>query len=163
MPEIKQGTVTVTLPDHIQLAPSAGSLSVDEVRRLPKTRKSLGLVCSAVAAAIRKNPERLCPHGVDPDRLEAMGRAAEDMTGVVVDLKAATLRAAQGDLLLGAEAHDVLRRVMAFVRSQEKFDPHVADLVPQLVSYFSRKVSAQADKVPAQIDEIPARADQSAA
>jgi len=31
--------------------------------------------------------------------------------------------------------------VLAFVRSEEKFDPRIAGLVPELIEYFSRRPS----------------------
>ena len=86
-----------------------------------------------------KDPERLAPHGVDKVRLTKLGEMAENIDNVIVDVEAITVRLKQANLLIDAEAHEELRKVLAFVRSQEKFDARILDLVPQLISYFSKK------------------------
>ncbi len=145
MSEFTQGSVTVHMPDELTLPEKAGRLSVTEVRRLPKARKNVIFVCEAVAAAMRKNPDRLCPHGVTADDLETSGRMVELMNSLVTDLETTMRVISQSDLLLGAEAHEMLRKVLAFVRSQETFDPRLTDLVPDLIDYFSRKPSHQVE------------------
>lgn len=138
MNEIKQGCVTVAVGDHIPVPPEAGSLSAIEVRRTIKAYKNLGKACAAVADAMTKNPERLAPYGVDARKLAELGRAAVDMDSAVTDVEAAAVRVRQADLILSSQAHDMLRRVLTFVRGQQKFDPRIGDLVPDLLDYFSK-------------------------
>jgi hypothetical protein len=139
MAELRQGDVTVTIPDHITIPPKAGSLSPDDSQRLTKARKGVGLTCESTAEVMKKNPERLAVPQVTPDSLAASGRVAEDIDGVIGDVETLLLILKQANSLLDAEAHNNLRRVLAFVRGQEKFDPHLADLVPALIAYFSRE------------------------
>ncbi len=137
MTEIKQGTVTVVLPDDIQIPEQAGELTSKDMQRLAKARRGIGLTCEATAAAIGKDQARLAIPGVDAATLRAAGKAAEDIDLYITDLEVILGRLKQANLLLDAEAHLMLRKCLAHVRSQEKFDPQLSALVPQLESYFA--------------------------
>ncbi|MDD5310076.1 MAG: hypothetical protein PHU25_22390 [Deltaproteobacteria bacterium] len=141
MPEIKEGTVTIALPDFVAIPPEAGRLSHAQVLRLPKARKGVSPVCTIVADAMRKNPERLRPANVTAEDLDALARETEAVSGMSTDVRAAALRVSQVEIIVNARAHDALRRVLAFVRSEEKFDPRLSGLVPELIEYFSRRAS----------------------
>ena len=54
MSEMKQGNVTISIPDTIEISEKAGEMSPDEVRRMPKARRGVGLACEATAAAMKK-------------------------------------------------------------------------------------------------------------
>jgi hypothetical protein len=137
MPSITQGSVTVQIPDHIPLPERAGKLSVEELRRFETARRGIGLVAEQMAEAMKKHPERLTPPGVDPAALAASGKAAEDIDTVIDDLDALLMVLKQANRILDADANQQLRRVLAFVRAQEKFDPTLPSLVPTLVGYFA--------------------------
>jgi hypothetical protein len=141
MPEIKEGTVTITLPEFFSIPPEAGRLSHAQVQRLPKARRGLSLACAVVADAMRKNPGRLCPANVKAEDLEVLGRDAEAAASARTDVRTAALRVSQVEAIANARAHEALRRVLAFVRSEEKFDPRLAGLVPELIEYFSCRPS----------------------
>ncbi len=145
MSSFTQGCITIDLPETLTLPEKAGKLTVAEVRRLPKPRSSLPLVCDAVAESMRKNPDRLCPHGVTADGLQAAGSFAELINGIVTDLSTTMSVISQSDVILSAEAHVGLRKVLAFVRGQEKFDPRIANLVPELIDYFSHRSSGRVE------------------
>ena len=137
MTDIMQGTVTVSIPEGITIPERAGTLSPDEVQRLPRARHGVGLTCEATADAMAKNADRLCPHNVDANSLIEKGKMAEAIDRVIVDTENALTKLKQANLILDADAHEALRKVLAFVRGQEKFDPRITDLVPALESYFS--------------------------
>jgi len=137
--EIKQGSVALVLPPGVEFDPRAGTLSVDDIRRMSKARSGVGLTCEATAEAMRKYPDRLAVPGVVPDELEKRGFVADAIDGVIADLEVLKLQATQGNFLADSSAHDGLRRVLAFVRAQEKFDKTITALVPQLISYFSNE------------------------
>jgi hypothetical protein len=139
MSELKQGSVSVQLPLHIELLPQAGKLTTEEVRTYEKARRGLGLACEQTAEAMRKNPERLPVVGISPDELQNHGKQAEDIDAVINDLENVLVIVKQNNLLLDARANQALRRVLAFVRSMEKFDPQLASLVPHLINYFSNR------------------------
>jgi hypothetical protein len=140
--EIKQGSVVVQLPIHIELLPQAGKLSAEEMRASEKARRGVGLACEQTAEAMRKNPERFQVVGISPDSLQSYGRQAEDIDSVIVDLETVLGILKQNNTLLDARAHQSLRRVLAYVRSMEKFDPKLAALVPHLIAYFAKRGQA---------------------
>jgi hypothetical protein len=140
--------VTVNIPEGIEIPQRAGKLSQAEMQRLPKARKGVGVACEITADAIRKNPARLKPNNVDPDRLEALGRMAEQIDGVIVDTETLLVRLRQANTLLDAEAHESLRRVLAFIRGESKFDPRIKDLVPHLLAYFSKERAPKTEPTP---------------
>jgi hypothetical protein len=119
------------------------------MRRLPEARRGVGVACETTADAIRKNPDRLKPHNVAADRLAEIGRMAEQIDTVIVDTEAALIRLKQANTLIDAEAHESLRRVLGFVRAEEKFDARLTDLVPHLIAYFANERTAKAETTPA--------------
>lgn len=137
MGEFNHGVVALKYPDTFTLPADAGSLSLQAARRLAKARRGIGLACDMTAQAMAKFPERLAVPGIDADALRQDGAAAEAIDGTIADLETALMYFKQGNLILDAKAHTELRKVLAFVRSQEKFDPRLADLVPHLVAYFA--------------------------
>ena len=144
MAELREGSVSVTLPDSLSIPEKAGKLSKTEVKRIPKARKGLGLACQATAKAMTTNPTRLNVNGVTPEALTAAGEAADGIDSHVTDAENITLTLKQANLILDAAAHTFLRRVLAHVRNEEKLgDPHIADLVPTLIEYFSHETDAE--------------------
>ena len=137
MATLTQGTVSITHPDHIHIPPEAGKLSAEQIAALEKPRRGLGLACEKTAEAMKKYPDRLTVKDVDPVELARDGRAAEDIDTVISDVEALLLRLKQANNLLDEKAHRELRKVLAYVRGQEKFDRGIVDLVPILVAYFS--------------------------
>ena len=137
MGEFNHGVVALKYPDTFTLPAESGTLSIEAARRLPKARRGIGLACEMTSQAMTKFPERLAVPGVAPDALRQNGDAAESIDGTIADVEAVLLHLKQGNLILDAKAHTELRKVLAFVRSQEKFDPHLAELVPHLIAYFA--------------------------
>jgi hypothetical protein len=135
MAELTKGTVTVKYDDGIKVPPEAGTLSITDIRRLEKTRRGVGVASLATAEAIRKRPD-LAPKGVTADELEDQGRQADAIDFVIVDLEGILHQLKQANLMIDAKANEMLRKVLANVRSQEKFDASVTKDVPHLISYF---------------------------
>lgn len=137
MGKLKLGTVTVAYPDDIELPEKAGKMAPEEVGRLEKPRRGIGLACEKTAEAMIKNTGRVTVSGVDPDALVTAGRMAEDIDVVIADVEHVLMTLKQGNALLDSNAHLMLRKVLAAVRAAEKFDPKVADLFPHLTAYFA--------------------------
>jgi len=135
--KLKQGSVTLTSTETIAFPEKAGKMTVEEVGRLEKPRRGLGVTCEKSADALRKNTDRITVPGVDPAALEAAGEAAENIDGVIADVEHLLMFLKQANALLDSHAHRELRKVLAAVRSQEKFDPKLADLFPHLIAYFA--------------------------
>lgn len=149
MGKLKQGVVTVAFPDDIDLPEKAGQLSAVELSRIEKARRGIGLTCARTAEAMTKNAERLSVPGVDPDELAEAGRMAEAIDVVIGDVEQVLMVLKQGNVLLDGHAQRELRKVLAAVRSQEKFDPKLAELFGDLVSYFASSRPGGAAPAPA--------------
>ena len=69
---------------------------------------------------------------------------SDQIDTVIVDMEVLLVKMKQAGTLIDAAAHEDLRKVLAFVRGQEKFDPRVVDLVPHLIEYFSTTRNSKA-------------------
>lgn len=138
MSTLNEGTVTIQLPEYIQIPADAGTLSTKDMQRMVKARTGIGLACEMTAQAMRQNPTRLNVPEVNPDELERMGKMAEGMDLILNDLDVLREICRQANLIIDSDTHNMLRRVLAFVRSQEKFDRTLSTLVPQLEVYFGK-------------------------
>lgn len=149
MGKLKQGTVTVVYPDSISLPEKAGKLSADEVARVEKARRGVGLTCEKTAEALKKYKDRVKGSDVDPAKLEEAGAMAEDIDVTIADVEHALMVLKQANILLDGDAHRMLRKVLAAVRSAEKFDPKVTELFPHLIGYFASNRGAGGNPAPA--------------
>jgi hypothetical protein len=142
MAEKTHGNVTITYGDHIQIPDEAGTLASTDLARLEKARRGVGITAVLTAAALRKQPD-LAPKGVTADELEALGKQADDLDLVISDLESLLGTMKQANLLIDSKTHESLRKVLANVRSLEKFNAGVVDDVPQLVAYFKNTRAAK--------------------
>jgi hypothetical protein len=154
MAEVKHGTVSVTVADALAPPPKAGNLSAEEVKRLPKARRGIGLACEQTADAIEKlGPKFTLPAGVTAASLRTMGSRAEDIDQVITDLEVVLATLKQANLMFDAEAWEQIRKVNDQVKAQAKHDPELLAPFKALVDYFARghhaQVAAPAPAVPA--------------
>jgi len=131
-----QGIVVISLPDHIQIPAEAGKLTSEELNRKAKPRLGIGLAAEKTAEAMQKYPGQLTIPGVGADDLASLGKQAEDIDVAIADVEALLHVLKQANRLIDADAYLHLRKVLAFVRSQESFDPSLPGLVPHLIAYF---------------------------
>lgn len=146
MKQLIHGTVTIGYPAGIELPPKAGKLSPEEVTRLPKARRGVGLACEKTAEALPKASG--VKTDVTAEALVAAGAMAEEIDTVIADVENALLVLKQANNLLDGAAHELLRKVLAAVRAAEKFDSHVVDVFPHLIAYFSNKRGVEAPAEP---------------
>ena len=140
MAEVKHGSVTVVVPDHLAPPERAGKLSVEEVRRLPKARLGLGLACAQASDSIVKAGDRfVLPAGVTAESLESAGSKAEEIDSVINDLEVALDTLKQANLLFDADAWEQLRRVNDQLKAQAKHDPSLEAVFAPLLTYFEAK------------------------
>src|SRR5690606_21448780 len=112
MADVKHGTVTVTVPDPLAPPERAGKLSPEEVQRLPKARRGLGVLGLHVADAIDKlGSAFIPPAGVTAEGVLAACQRAEDIDQVITDLDVILARFKQANLIWDAEAWEMLRKV----------------------------------------------------
>lgn len=136
--EIKEGAVSVTLPDALKLPAEAGSLDADAIRRIEKTRSGLGVTCQATAASMAKKGDEFQVPGVTAAELADLGLQADLADQVIEDLRTILHRLQQGNLLIDAKAQEMLRRVNAQVNAQGKFDANLFERFATIGAYFGR-------------------------
>src|SRR5688572_20796365 len=104
MAEIKHGTITLTIPDEFALPDQAGKMKPEDVARLPKAPRGVGLACTYAADAITKAAGKFTPPpGVTEAGLLAAAHRADGIDQVIVDLEVALARVKQANLLFDAE------------------------------------------------------------
>lgn len=139
MAEVKHGTVSVTIPDALTPPARAGSLSPDEVRRLPKAPRGIGLVGAQTADAIVKAEGKLTlPPGVTAAALLAAAERADGIDQIIVDLEVVLGILKQANLLFDAEAWELLRKVNGQVKEQMKYAPELGPIFRMLLDFMSR-------------------------
>jgi hypothetical protein len=151
MAEIKYGSVAVSVPDTLKPPTNAGTLSPDEVRRLPKPPRGIGLVGAHTADAINKAANKLTlPAGVTADALAAACARADGIDQVIIDLEVVLTTLKQANLLFDAEAWELLRRVNGQVKEQMKFAPELEPMFRVLLDFMSRgpRSGGQAPQAP---------------
>lgn len=157
MAEVKHGTVSVTIADELAPPPQAGKLTAEEVKRMPKSRRGIGLVCEQAAVAITKSAGAFTPPGgVTAESLLAVGKRAEDIDQVILDLEVVLATLKQANLIFDAEAWEQVRKVNDQVKTQAKHDASLLTRFQTLVDFFARHhVAAAAAEVAA--PAVPAK------
>jgi hypothetical protein len=139
MADIRHGTVTVTVADEFAPPPEAGNLGPDEVRRIAKAPRGIGLICDATADGIEKSGGRFAPPpGVTAATLRALGKRAEGIDQVILDLDVVLNRLKQANLLFDAEAWEQIRKTNDQVKVLGKHDPEVLVMFKPLLDFFAR-------------------------
>ena len=143
MPQITVGTVTVVLPDNLEIDPRAGKLSDEEQLKILKARKGLGLACDLTAAAMEKSAGTFVVPGVDPEALRIRGDIAETFDQVIEDLEIVKRTIKQGNLLADELAFNDLRKINNQVKAQDDFEPAIRERFASVIEYFQRKKSSK--------------------
>jgi hypothetical protein len=139
MAEITHGTVTLSFPDALALPEGSGNLSTDEVRRIPKAPRGLGLVCDDTADAMDKAGSRFAaPPGITSEGLRIAGERAEGIDQVILDLEVVLNMLKQGNLLIDALAWEQIRKMNDQVKVQAKHEPELLIMFKTLVNLFTR-------------------------
>ena len=137
MPAIGEGTVSVVLPEGIEVPAKAGHLSEQDVRRLVKVRRGLGLTCLHTAGEMEKSSEPFSVPDVTPEKLRTTGEQADMWDEIISDLEVALHVAKQANLIVDAEAFNMLRRVNNQVKAQVPFEPKLKERFSTVLDYFS--------------------------
>jgi hypothetical protein len=139
MADVTHGTITIQIPDELALPAKAGSMSPEEVARIPKPPKGIGYVCAQTAKAIETAGERFsAPKGVTPTTLAASGARADDIDQFLVDLEVVRQMLQQGNLMFDADAWDQLRKVNDQVKAQAKHDPGLIAMFQPLIDFLAK-------------------------
>jgi hypothetical protein len=145
MAEIQHGTVKVTFADDLAPPPGAGNLSPDEVRGIAKPPRGIGLVCESTADALEKAGTGFTsPGGVTPASLRLVGKRAEEIDQVILDLEVVLSTLKQANLLFDAQAWEQIRKMNDQVKAQGKHDPQFLTMFKPLIDFFARGGKVQA-------------------
>ncbi len=137
--ELKYGTVSVSFSDFLRPPPEAGKLSPNEVARIPRTPRGIGLVCFQAADIINKAGAKFAaPRDVTPQSLQDAGRRAEEIDTVILDLEVVLGILKHANLLFDAEAWEQIRKVNDQVKVQAKHDPEIASMFKPVLDFFAR-------------------------
>lgn len=139
MTTIKHGTISVEIPDELAPPEKAGKLGPEEVARIPKPPRGLGLICFQAADSFEKAGDKFAPPpGVTPASLRAAGKRADEIDQVLLDLDVLRQILQQANLLFDADAWEQIRKMNDQVKAQAKHDPALATMFQQLLDYFAR-------------------------
>lgn len=131
--------MSVSIPDEFPLPSQAGSLSPEDVQRIAKAPRGLGLACDAAADALEKSGTKFIPPAeVTPASLRTLGKRAEGIDQVILDLDVVLNKLKQANLLFDSAAWEQLRKVNDQVKAQGKHDPEVMVMFKPVLDFFAR-------------------------
>jgi hypothetical protein len=140
---VAHGTVSVSIADDLTPPEKAGNLSADEVLRLPKAPRGLGLAGAHTADAITKAGAKFTlPAEITAAKVQLACQKAEDIDQVIIDLEVVLTILKQTNLLFDAEAWEMLRRVNDQVKAQMKYAPELEGIFRTLLDFKARKRSS---------------------
>ena len=139
MAEIKHGTVVVTIADDLTPPAQAGKLSPQEVSRLARAPRAVGLACEQAADAMDKaSGQFVPPAGVTPETLVAAAARADRIDQGIVDLEVVLHILKQANLLFDGDAWEQLRKVNDQIKAQSKHAPELAVMFKDTLAFFAK-------------------------
>ncbi len=139
MATIHHGSITLTIPDDLLPPERAGKLSAEEVSRIPKAPRGIGLICERTADAIRKAGDKFTlPAGITAESIQAAGQRAESIDQVILDVEVILNTLKQANLLFDADAYSQIRQANDQVKAQAKHAPELAMIFKHLLDFFTR-------------------------
>jgi len=139
MAEVKHGTVSVTFDDSLKPPEQAGKLSPDELARIARPPRGIGLACEQAADAIDKAGDKFTPpKGVTPASLRDGGQRAEDIDLVIADLEVVVQTLKQANAIFDGDAWEQLRKVNDQVNAQAKHQPELKAIFANVIAYFAK-------------------------
>jgi len=138
MKKLKQGNTTIEIDDHIAPPAKAGTMSAEELRRIPKARTGIGAACDGAADAMEQlGDDFTAPRGVSPESLREAGRKAEAIDSVISDLEQMLSKLRQANLLFDADALAKLSKVNDQSKAQGKGNERVRLAFAGVTAYFA--------------------------
>ena len=147
---VTHGSVTLSLPVHVNPPEKAFKMTAEEVKRIPKVQLGIGLACAQAADSGEKAGAKFTwPAGVTPASLRSKGQRAEDVDNVINDVEVILAGMKKANLLFDADAWDELRQVNDQVKAQGKRNPELLTIFKPLVEYLAKAPRTPAPVAPA--------------
>lgn len=145
--KIKNGPVTIEVPDYLVPPKGAGTLSPAQVQALVKPRPGLGVVCDAAADALENDElDFQAPKGITPAILRKAGERAEGMDLIVKHLENTLEMYKQGNLIVDAEAFELISKLNDQIKVQGKRDKTVLTAFAGVTAYFKKTAKTSKKK-----------------
>jgi hypothetical protein len=142
---ITHGTITVSVPDHLAPPEKAGKMTAEDIARIPKPRRGIGLVCEQAAEAMAKAADKFTPPpGVTADSLRDAGQRADEIDPFLIDIDVVREVLRQSNLIFDADAYEQIRKMNDQVKAQAKHNPELLTIFQNLLDYFARSTSRKA-------------------
>ena len=139
MTVLKQGSAELTVPDHLTPPEKAGRMTPEDVKRIPRARRGIGLICDQAADAIEKaDPSLMLPPGVTATSLREAGKRAEEIDLYLRDLDTLHHILQQTNLMFDADAWEQIRALNDQVKAQGKRNPLLLEQFRDLLAYFAQ-------------------------
>ena len=138
------GSLTVGLPEHIEITDRAVNLPWDKAKHLARPRKGIERICREVADIMDANPDVAVPD-FSVDALRDASAKSESIKKHVIELESVLKTFKQQKLLYNNAAYELIRRVYSQVKSQAQFNARVEDNFSPLWDYFGRKPTQKAE------------------
>lgn len=135
--KIKNGLVTIEVPEHLYPDKKAGTLTTAQVIKMYRPRAGLGVACDAAAEALdNKELKFVAPEGITAEKLRKAGARAEGMDNLVINVEALLEQLKQANLIADIEAFDLLSQINDQVKAQGKRNKAVTTAFAGLNAYF---------------------------
>ena len=134
-------SVSVALPEHVEISPEAGTLSIQQIRRLTKPYTSkIGTFCQKLAKVMEDNPQFIVPE-VDAAALRAAGAKSADIKEHIEHIENLLRAFKQQSMLNDDAAYRLVRQVNDRVNSQSKYNAWIKVKFKLLEDLFRKKRS----------------------
>lgn len=142
------GAVTVVVDAALNVPQEAGKLSPEQVKRIARAPRGIGLACDNAALSLEKALDAgfVAPPGVTPDGLRLAGEQAEAIDVYIGDVEVLLNTLKQGNLLLDSAAYEALRKLNGQVKAQAKFAPEFNRIFASTLSFFDHNSKRKTKK-----------------
>jgi hypothetical protein len=140
MNEIRHGSITINLPDDVELSEKAEQLEQVAVSRILRAPAGLSQACYQAADSLEKAREQFTAmKGISPEILRDEGQRIEKLERVIQDLEVILYRAKRTSLLQKAGTYTKLRRLNDLAKAYAKHDPLFFRVFKPLFDFFKKR------------------------
>jgi copper homeostasis protein CutC len=140
MNEIRYGSITINLPDDVELSDKAGQLDQVAVSRILRAPAGLSQACHQAADSLEKAGEQFnSVQGISAEILRDEGQQIDKLEQVIRDLEVILSRAERTSLLQKAGTYTKLRRLNDLAKVYAKHDSLYLRMFKPLFDFFKKR------------------------